>query len=362
VIHWQLGGGPSPTLKLLDAPPADITYAEQALVRFRDSGHPNAATTGQRMLDAIRSRAIPWDTLVSMSRWCHTEGTYRSGREPAEEASRALFSGVIPNLAANQRRQALPAGEGRARATDFFLSAPATVATTPPKTSVSPQRAASGRTGPASKGSRYCLQQHLEFRRAQLDEAILANSASMGIEGAKALIWKSPLPEADYYECRDDFLVALDLGKHAPALGEFWPSGGPQWDGLATVVGHQPGVLLVEAKAHLAETASKCTAGDESRERIHRAFRTVQHACGIARSDWTRDEVYQLGNRLAYLWFLNEKLGIPTWLALVLFVEDTSYRPTRRAQWEPHIAGLLRSMGVTGTTLADRIAVVYVPA
>jgi hypothetical protein len=198
------------------------------------------------------------------------------------------------------------------------------------------------------------------LHRSALDKAILASAPSL--TGMTAFAWKSPLVEGNHYEYRDDFLDALGLRAHTAALREFWPAGGPQWDGLAAVLGAREGVLLVEAKAHPAETASKCKAGPESLQQIQRAFRMVQDAAGFPNSDWTRDEVYQLANRIAYLWFLNEKLGIPTWLALVLFVNDRSYRPTTRAQWEPHIAHLLGQLGTAGSRIADRISVVYVDA
>lgn len=45
--------------------------------------------------------------------------------------------------------------------------------------------------------------------------------------------WLSPLRTDDYAEYRDAaFLQKLGLAQHAAALKEFWPTRGPQWDGL----------------------------------------------------------------------------------------------------------------------------------
>ena len=89
------------------------------------------------------------------------------------------------------------------------------------------------------------------------------------------LDWVSPLAWDDFAEYRDAaFLARLGLDGLAPALAAFWPRRGPQWDGLARFDG---GVVLAEAKAHLAEFDSPASAaGATSAAQIAAAFAKVQ--------------------------------------------------------------------------------------
>jgi len=94
--------------------------------------------------------------------------------------------------------------------------------------------------------------------------------------------WKSPL-EADYFcEYRDDFLRRLGINtitvEADKKLRPFWPTKGPQWDGLAVVDGkeNKKGILLIEAKSHTSETKSdmKATA-DKSIGLINSSIKKV---------------------------------------------------------------------------------------
>lgn len=78
--------------------------------------------------------------------------------------------------------------------------------------------------------------------------------------------WKSPLREENYNEYRDaEFLQRVGLAQLKEALKEFWPAGGPRWDGLAvyeTASGRSEGVILVEGRSDPDEFYSDgCDAG-----------------------------------------------------------------------------------------------------
>ena len=134
-----------------------------------------------------------------------------------------------------------------------------------------------------------------------------------------ALTWVSPLVQDEFAEYRDaGFLDRLGLSHLAPQLGEFWPRRGPQWDGLASF---DEGVVLAEAKAHLAEFVSPPSqAGSASAQRIAKAFASVQTDLGARPANW--DRVYfQYANRLAHLWWLRSQ-GINAHLVLIAFLND----------------------------------------
>lgn len=214
---------------------------------------------------------------------------------------------------------------------------------------------------PALKGSRACLQRALDRDRDGLSEQILVASPALLAFNPMRVNWESPQSGDDHREHRDDFLRVLGLARHEAALRSFWPSHGPHWDGLALLpTPSATGVLLVEAKAHPGETRSSCGATDtESRRKISAAFDRVQSHMGAAAKDWMNG-YYQLANRLAFLYFLNEVAEVPTFLALVNFVDDADYRSTRLSEWRLHYQHVFTEMGlVDGCRMLDRVVMVF---
>jgi hypothetical protein len=60
---------------------------------------------------------------------------------------------------------------------------------------------------------------------------------------------------------------------------------------------------------------------------------------------------------------MNERMGLPTWLALVNFVGDASHKATRLAEWRTHYETLLSQMGLAPSApLLDRVITVFPPA
>lgn len=115
--------------------------------------------------------------------------------------------------------------------------------------------------GGATKGSRYCLQNYMSNNSDNLSDLILAASTNLLSFSEGTIKWISPKSSDHFYEYRDDFIRGLNieninLSDIETKLRKFWPKNGPQWDGLAVVEGREckKGVLLVEAKAHIAET------------------------------------------------------------------------------------------------------------
>lgn len=226
--------------------------------------------------------------------------------------------------------------------------------------------------GVATQGSRLYLQQYMVNAEDKLSEMIIAASPSLLIFAANKsnIYWKSPLEKCskgEFYEYRDDFLEVLDLEderykKAKENLREFWPKNGPQWDGLAVVNGinGQKGFLLVEAKAHLDETKSDLKAvSNQSINKIKKSISRAQEYYGIETNDWTKD-YYQLGNRIAYLYFMNEILKIPTWLVLINFT-DGEYKKTELHEWLKHYNQIYTSMGINlNSKLLNNIIQIFV--
>ena len=217
------------------------------------------------------------------------------------------------------------------------------------------------REGPASKGSRYCLQRYVEQRPRDLSELIIRSSPILTALESAEVSWLSPLADQNYFEYRDDFLgpMALNLPEHLAALKNFWPDNGPQWDGLALLRSTDgPAVLLIEAKAHPGETRSSCGATSPvSIDRIRARLAEVQAYMGLKPADWMNG-AYQLANRLAFLYFLHVLCGVPAFLVLINFVNDRSYKPTAHETWLRY--PWTTALGIhDGCRLADRVLTVY---
>lgn len=205
--------------------------------------------------------------------------------------------------------------------------------------------------GRATKGSRLHLQDHVNDYSDVFDPLLFGQSPSLREFAAGGPVWVSPLRSLEYQEYSDEsFLRAVGLGRFWPKLAKFWPTKGPCWDALATVVGRDDrhGVILVEAKSHLREMQSTCKAKDpRSLSLIENAFREVRQALGVPPSgDWL-SPYYQYANRLAHLYFLRVKKGIPAWLVFVYFLGDREQKgPALRGEWRVEIAKTKQHLGL----------------
>lgn len=164
--------------------------------------------------------------------------------------------------------------------------------------------------------------------------------------------WVSPIESRRFAEYQDvDFLRAVGLEAHAAGLGDFWPSRGPVWDGLAVVEtgSDRPGVLLAEGKSYPAELfggGSKAT--EPAWSKIAKAIARTQAWVGIAENpDRWMGRLYQTANRLAHLYWLREMLGVPAWLVYLLFVDDP-HGPTTREDWVGAMDAANEELGLAG--------------
>jgi hypothetical protein len=191
--------------------------------------------------------------------------------------------------------------------------------------------------------------------------AVLETALLPMLKGARSITWRSPLRSDDFAEYRDaDFLKVVGLEEWSGALAEFWPQRGPQWDALG--VSNQGDVLLVEAKAHLAEICSPATqASTASRDRIQAALAETALAFRAKpRAAWT-DVFYQLANRLAHLHFLRAR-GVPAWLALFNFVGDLDMEgPQTSQEWEAAYLIAYHVMGIPADARLMRYVVHLYP-
>jgi hypothetical protein len=194
------------------------------------------------------------------------------------------------------------------------------------------------------RGSLKWIQRAVNEQWTSLNQPIAERTDSSAV-----IRWLSPLATDGFAEYRDsEFLNLIDQARLAPALKGYWPARGPQWDALGRT--SRGDVLLVEAKAHIAEMCSPGTAAStQSRSRIEAALIELAQQLGAnpKHVPWS-DHFYQLANRLAHLHFLRAH-GVSAWLVLVNFVGDQDMGgPTTSEAWEAAYQVTFHVMGLPG--------------
>jgi hypothetical protein len=218
----------------------------------------------------------------------------------------------------------------------------------PQKTFLSPRamRAPSPAKTFAKKGSQRWLQVAVE-RAPQLLNVPL--HAALGLKESDSIEWLSPVRAEGFGEYRDEAtFIKCGIGLDLRPLNDFWPQGGPVWDGLARTSSGE--VLLVEAKAHIPEIVSPRTrASEPARGKILRSIRDVQALLApksFGFVDWTQT-FYQYTNRLAHLHFLRADNKARVHLINIYFVNATDvHGPSTVAEWNGAIRVVECYLGV----------------
>lgn len=196
---------------------------------------------------------------------------------------------------------------------------------------------------PAIKGSQKWLQHFVENQPQALQP-----------KGLPPLTWISPRAADDFAEYMDaTFLAKLDLADLSPALPAFWPASGPRWDGLARA---DKNVVLVEAKAHIAEALSTPSAATApaSRALVAASLARVKLALSADdRSDWSRC-FYQYANRIAHLWWLRDQ-GVAAHLLFVGFVNAPDMpHPASAEAWDALFQAANHALGLSPSHALSR--------
>jgi hypothetical protein len=200
-------------------------------------------------------------------------------------------------------------------------------------------------------GSQKWIQKAVNEQSAHLNRAI---QEALGFDKFEQISWLSPRREDAYSEYRDQgFIELLDIDLPKRPLEKFWPSRGPQWDGLGRT--NSGKVLLIEAKANIPEViSSACKASEASKSLIQRSLREVQGYLRIdSNIDWS-GKLYQYTNRIAHLYFLREINKIPAFLIFVYFIGDKDVNgPGCILEWQ---AALKVVKGVLGIGERHRLS------
>lgn len=181
-----------------------------------------------------------------------------------------------------------------------------------------------------AKGSLKWIQRLAEHHSGLFENELRAKGL---LASDATLMWLSPLASDEWAEYRDTaFLDKIGYPSLAGELAAFWPSRGPQWDGLARDSSGQ--IYIIEAKAHRQEMVSSCQAGQVSLKKINEALANTKAVLGAnLAADWLNG-YYQYANRLALLHFLRSH-RVKARLVFLYFTNDAAMGgPKSPAEWE----------------------------
>lgn len=205
----------------------------------------------------------------------------------------------------------------------------------------------------AARGSQRWLQIAVNEAPGVLQRALTEAGA---LQPGEEIEWKSPKAETHFGECRDGAALRLLGIESLPvrSLEQFWPKRGPVWDALG--VSSSGKLLLVEAKAHIAEAASPASrASAGSLEHIERALAEARsHYAPRATAQWS-GLLYQYANRLAFQYLLKTVNGLDSCLVFLDFCNASDVNgPPSPAEWRGAtelihaLLGLPRDLGRHG--------------
>ena len=157
----------------------------------------------------------------------------------------------------------------------------------------------------------------------------------------------SPIASDGYAEYFDrEFLDRLGLSNVKVPLSDFWPQGGPRWDGLAKTSSGK--LILVEAKAYIEEAVDyKSKAGLKSLAQIRAALAITKQAFGAADDAPWESPLYQYANRLAHLYYLRQLNGVDAYLLFLYFADAPDVpKPCSKQQWQGALRLIEKCLGL----------------
>ena len=197
-------------------------------------------------------------------------------------------------------------------------------------------------------GSQYHLRQWVNGKQTALNAHIEDAYRTLNLPLIDSISWVSPL-ESDGFRELAGMEYFSEIGRYdvVNAWKEFWPQSGrqPMWDGWA-VVRFKDGseeILIVEAKANSPEIETPGTGSKgSSRTKILCALDKTKAFLNVPIDTIWYKTYYQFCNRLATLYFLNEKVEEPSRLLMIYFVgdkfPDERDCPQSQDAWKPHVS------------------------
>jgi hypothetical protein len=182
-------------------------------------------------------------------------------------------------------------------------------------------------------------------------------AAALCLPDSEEILWLSPMKDDAYAEYFDQaFLDLLGLNQLRHPLKDFWPPGGPRWDGLARTSSGK--VILVEAKAHIEEAVSdRSKASSRSLVQINHSLAEAKRAFNAREDASWESPFYQYANRLAHLYFIHTLNNVDAYLLFLYFADAPDVPSSCTAeQWQGAIRLTKKCLGLGANPYQRRVA------
>jgi hypothetical protein len=218
-----------------------------------------------------------------------------------------------------------------------------------------------GKEGPDTKGSQKWLRVLVNEHKSIFFREIVREMARLNLNNLDQIEWLSPLRKDKYVEYSNSaFINKLGVRLEHKALADFWPNGGPVWDGLAKVDNRD--ILLIEAKSHIGELRNSLRANDpDSLKKINQSLTQTQEFLGVkSHLGWTAP-FYQYTNRLAHLYFLRDLNKLPAHLIFVYFLNDPDmHGPSTKEEWQGALKLMKTLLGLSRHKLSKYMVDIFI--
>ena len=181
-------------------------------------------------------------------------------------------------------------------------------------------------------------------------------SALFNWDARERIEWLSPIATDGYAEYFDrEFLNRLGVSDLKIPLSDFWPQGGPRWDGLARTQSGK--LILVEAKAYIEEGVDYGSgAGPRSLVKIRDAIGRAKGAFAATPEASWESPFYQYANRLAHLYFARQLNGLDAYLLFLYFADAPDVpRSCTTQQWQGAVRLTEKCLGLGAHCFRDYV-------
>jgi hypothetical protein len=215
--------------------------------------------------------------------------------------------------------------------------------------------------GADTKGSQKWLRVLVNEYKPIFFREIVREMPHLNLNNLDQIEWLSPLKKDKYVEYSDSaFINKLAVKLEHKALADFWPNGGPVWDGLAKI--DKKDILLIEAKSHIGELRSTLRA--KATNSLRKICQSLIEAQGFLEVESLLDwgtPFYQYTNRLAHLYFLRELNKLPAYLVFVYFLNDPNMNgPSTKEEWQGALKLMKTLLGLSRHKLSKYMVDIFV--
>lgn len=182
-----------------------------------------------------------------------------------------------------------------------------------------------------NKGSKYWIENLVNYHSIYFNDRIKKLDSNIG-----EIKWITSLDKNDGC-CINTKELIKDILNYSENNSNFWPCSEPKWSAVG--IDNKGSIILVEAKAHRAETRSMCRITSDSNKAkikniMKQTFNSISEDKLFPEEVWM-NEYFQFASRLSIFNKL-KKDNINVKYVLLNIINDPTFIRTTKAEWDRH--------------------------